>query len=224
MSLNDLSTSPVKDAVDFDNLPEQMGAYGPLLQPGPYRWKLSKLGVDNFDKIDHAEQGERLKVKFDQSAPLIVVQAIDPAAVGETFTTQISNVGRKRGKKDDENAPVVSDMDYLLKALGVTARPKSNRELGDTLIAKSNGAAEFGADLEWSVSCNPNREAKWDDGAGGLTIQNDEAGTPMKGCGTRVYQKDIAKLDGKFVERMTCPGCAASLRAFGNLTRFKPAT
>src|SRR5947207_2213408 len=101
MSLNDLSTAPIKDDIDFDNLPEQMGVFPPPPQPGPYRFRLSKLGPDNFDSLTDDKWGARVKVKFDQNAPLVIVQATDPAVIGDTFQTQLTNVPRKRGKGED---------------------------------------------------------------------------------------------------------------------------
>lgn len=218
MSLNDLSTAPVKDNVDFNDLPEQMGAYPPPPQPGPYRFRISKLGADNFDAIQHAEYGERVKVKFDQNAPLVITHASNPAALGDVFQTSLTNTPRRRGKGED--APLASDMDYLLKALGVTERPTSPRAYAEVLMTASNEAKEFAADVEWSWGCNDKRPAQWPDETGALVEASNAEGVVM-GCGTKHYQKDVKKVDGAFPERVACSKCGASLRAFGNLSRFR---
>lgn len=220
MSLNDLKTEPIKDDVDFNNMPDQMGSYGPMLQPGNYRFRMSKLGPDNFDAVD-SEQGQRLKVKFDQNAPLVVVQAVDQQMIGETYRTSLTNIARKRGKKDDPNAKFASDLDFLFQALGETTRPTSNKGFADVLIAKSNAAAEFSATNEWSYRCGEQSNARWLQEDGSLAEGAGPDGQPLKGCGTRVYQKDVQKVDGKYPERITCAGCGASVRAFGNLSNFK---
>lgn len=226
MGLNDLDTTAIKDDVDFGNLPEQMGGYAPMPQPGPYRFKLSPLGPDSFDLDKREGEPDRMKVKFDEHAPLTITQAspANQAFVGEPFRTTISNRPRKRGKGDD--APMASDADYLLQALGAKERPKSNRAYADLLLAKSKEQAEFGADIEWSWHCNPKRDAQWVAEDGSLVTVALEEGSEAKrtGCGTRIYQKDVKKgADGKVPERVTCPNpdCQASVRGFANLTRFK---
>jgi hypothetical protein len=219
MSLNDLSTTPIADAVDFNDLPEQMGGYAPPPQPGPKRFKLSKLGPDNFDKVTSTDYGERVKVKFDGNAPLVILQSTLEGEVGDPFTTVLTNVPRKRGKGED--APVASDMDYLLKALKVAERPKTMHGYADALMIQSNQAAEFTADIEWSARCAPERDAQWPDGNGGFYGAADASNQPQKGCGTRVYQRDLPKVDGKYQDRVLCPKCGASVRAFANLTRFR---
>ena len=225
MNLNDLGTTPLNDGVDVANLPEQMGSFGPMVQPGAYRFQLPKLGPENFDAVESKDHGKRVRVKFDEKTPLLIVQA-PPAFSDEflntAFRTQISNVPRRRGKA--ENAPVASDWDYLNRALGETTRPANNAEYAKALIARSqqNPPAQFTADVEVSYSCNPNRAARFDDGQGGTTEVTDPAtGAIINGCGERVYQSAVAKVEGRYPERIVCPKCNASLRGFPDLTRFR---
>lgn len=221
MSLNDFSTAPLNDGVDFANLPEQMGSFAPPPPPGPYRFALSPLSAANFDKVQSPDYGERAKVKFDQSAPLVIKQSLAGAHDNEPFQTTITNTPRKRGKGD--TAPVASDWDYLNQALKIPVRPTTNRAYCETLLAESQKRAEFGADLEWSWSCNPNRDAYFDDGQGGqATALNAATGANIQGCGARYYQGAVAKVDGAYPLRLQCATCGASVRAFANLTRFRP--
>lgn len=225
MNLADLGSTPLNDGVDVANLPEQLGAIRPMLQPGSYRFALPRLDAECFAAVQTQDYGARVQVRFDDEHPLTIVQApeaLKDELLGTPFTTSLSNVPRKRGKGDD--APVASDWDYLNRALKVTTRPASNQAYAQGLIALSqvSPAPTFGADAEVSYNCNPNREARWDDGQGGTQAFPDETtGQPRKGCGTRVYQKDVAKTNGRYPERITCAKCNASVRGFANLTRFR---
>ncbi len=218
MGLNDLSTKPVKDEVDFHNLPEQFGGSTPPLPPGSYRFKLSKLGPDNFDKAESAEYKDRMKVLFNDAAPLEVVQSLGNKHNGEPFKTQLSNIPRARNK---DRTVFASDVDYLLQALGVKERPKSARGYADVLMAKSLEGAEFTADIEWSWHSNENKAARFPQEGGRLEEVAGEDGQPLKGSGERWYQKDVPKQeDGTFPLYVTDAN-GASVRAFGNLTRFR---
>lgn len=212
-SLNDFSAAPIKDEVDFDNLPKQ-GAWEP---PPPaakgYRFQIpATLDVTCFEPIDHAEYGPRVRVKFDNEHPLVVTQAPPPyheEYVNTPFATQLSNVPRARGKAK----VLASDVDYLLQALGEKARPKSVRDYVATLIKYAG--ASFTADLEYSWSCNAERSIWVEDGNGGQTEVPE-----TKGCGRKYYQQGVPKVDGKVPFRITCE-CGASVRAFANLQAIR---
>ena len=232
MNLNDLGTEPLKDEVDVENLPEQMGGFAPPPQPGPYRWTLPRLTPDNFEKVTTTDWGDRVQLIFGDDNPLVIAQAKDASLVGDPFTSRISNVPRRRGKGD--NAPIASDMDYLNRALGIKGRPASNMAYAQALIeATKGGDATFGSDLEWSWYCNNKRAARWDDGEGGSAEVANDQGEPIKGCGTRHYESTVSKvamtdaegnsIGAEYPLRITCTNdqCGASLRAFGNLTRFR---
>ncbi len=214
-NLNELGTQTLNDGVDMANLGDSFGTSAPPPQPGPYRLALSPLGPDNFDKVSSSEYGDRVKVKFDDAAPLVIVQSVGGTHDGEPFKTTLTNTPRKRGKKDDPNAPVSSDWDLLNRALGEETRPASNKAYAERLIARSQARQQFGADVEWSWQCRDDKDIFADNGSGGFA---QVAGT--KGCGRRYYQKDVEKVNGEFPLRITC-ACGANIRAFGNLTKFR---
>lgn len=218
MGLNDLSTAPIQDAVDVANLPEQFGGSSPLPQPGPYRWALSPLSDASFEPVDSPDYGPRVRVRFDESSPLVIVQSVGGEHNGEPFQTQLTNVPRRRGKAAD--APIASDWDYLNKALGHTARPATNKAYATQLMADASERKQFSSDLEWTWNCNKNRPARFDNGQGGAEEVVDAMGQKTMGCGQKYYESSVPKVEGKFPRTITCQ-CGASVRAFANLTRFR---
>lgn len=236
MNLNDFGTTPLNDGVDVDHLPEQMGGFTPPPQPGTYRFELPALTPEAFAEVTSEQYGKRVQVKFNDEAPLKIVQtppAMKDEYLGAPFTTQLSNVPRKRGRGD--NAPIASDWDYLNRALGEPKRPATNADYCKALIAQSQKAPKptFQADIEWSYSCNPRRDARFATEEGSTTVvqATDEAGVPqvdpntqapvnIKGCGARIYMKDVTKVDGKYPLTVEC-SCHATVRGFPNLVRFE---
>jgi len=107
-----------------------------------------------------------------------------------------------------------------------TASRKSKPKTPAAYIKAINQYAgrEFAADIEWSSSCNPNA-TRYITNENGASIE-DPTGAP--GCGNRYYSRDIPRdpTTGAKLERFICPNpnCGASLRSFGNLTRFGPAS
>jgi hypothetical protein len=224
MGINDFSKAPIQDEVDFANLPEQFGASQPPPQPGAFRFRLPKPLPDAaFDKVNSETYGERAKVKFDDNAPLLIVQSPKSVYNGEPFNTTITNVPRPR---DKEKKVIASDWDYLNQALGFVSRPKSNWEYCTALQAKAGEGAEFNADIEWSWQCRADRPARFSDGQGGRGEQtNAETGQPQLGCGRRYYQNKVSKVQDEAGESVfplyiACE-CGADIRAFANLSRFR---
>lgn len=218
MGLNDLSTKPVKDEVDFDNLPEQFGgSSAPPPPPGAYRFKMPKLGPDNFDAVNTDDYKDRMVVIFDEKAPLEIVQSLGGKHNGEPFRQRLTNVPRARNK---ERTVFASDVDYLLKALGVAQRPKTAKGYAEALIAAAG--KEFSADIEWSWYSNPNKPARFAQEGGGFAEEMGENGQPIMGSGERWYQKDVEsqKVDGQFPLYIADQN-GAQVRAFPNLTRFR---
>jgi hypothetical protein len=228
VDLNALDSKPFNDGVDVANLPAQMGAFDPPPQPGPFRFRLPKtLSMSNFNIIEESKtegQGQRLNVQFNDAAPLLVVQAhaLEAERVGTPFKTLISNFARKRGKRDDPNAPKAADWDYLNVALGRTIRPVGNRGYAEAILADAAAEKEFTADAELSWNCNENRTGRWADGQGGTQELETAPGVKKMGCGERYYQNDLEKVNGKFPVTITCAKCQAQVRAFANLVRFRP--
>jgi hypothetical protein len=221
-----LSNEKVGGDVDFDNLPKT-GGFAPILLPGRYRFRLPASLGEAFGKISIGKGPkagqERLNIVLDNDAPLTIVQA--PAAakdrVGEPFTTRISNMERARGKEKIE----VSDLDYLLKALGAVRKPGekwSNLQYAQALLPFAG--KEFTADVEWSWQCREDKDIYVETGeeGGGTAVVE---GT--KGCGSRYYMNRDVQKDAEtnqYPERIICTGkegqCGASLRAFSNLSNF----
>lgn len=213
-SLNDLKLDNTSlEGASFDDIPENIGQSFPdPPQPGKYRFKLPANMAAIWAAVTSEKHGQRINAIFDGDAPLTIVQSPGQAHDGEEFQYRVSNVPRERTKEKI----LVSDMDLLLRALGETARPKTNKAYAVAL--QKYAGKEFSADVEFSYRCNPDKDAYFDDGAGG---QQKVEG--RNGCGARYYQRDVAKVAGQQPIRITCsnPECGASVRAFANLGGFK---
>ena len=212
-SLNDLKLSNDKlEGASFDDIPENIGqAYPDLLQPGTYRFQLpARL---NWEPMTSEKYGDRLNAVFEGEAALVVAQSPGGTRDGEEFRSRISNIPRERTRE----RILVSDMALLLRALGETKTPKTNREFGQAL--ERYAGKTFSASVEWSYQCNPKKPAYFEDGNGGYAPAEDQ----RPGCGSRQYQRDVVKVNGQQPERAPCnnPECGASVRAFANLGGFK---
>lgn len=212
-SLNDLKLANTSlEGASFDDIPEHIGQSFPdPPQPGKYRFKLPGDLSTVWAVVESEKHGQRINAVLDQDAPLIIVQSPGQAHDGEEFQYRISNVPRERTKEKI----LVSDMDLLLRALGETKRPTTNKGYAQAL-QKYQGQ-EFSATVEFSWRCNPERDAYFDDGNGGQAKVEGRTG-----CGARYYQRDVPKVEGIYPVRITCsnPECGASVRAFPNLTGF----
>ena len=213
-SINDLGLGNESlEGADFDSIPENIGqSYPDPPQPGKYRFKAPLSIAGQFAVVETEKHGTRINLLFDQDAPLVIVQSPAKAYDGEEFQYRLSNVPRERTKEKI----LVSDMDLLLRALGVSKRPANNKAYAAACVTALAGK-EFGATVEFSYRCSDQREAYFDDGQGG---QQKVEG--RMGCGVRYYQRDVAKVDGVQPVRITCPNpeCGASVRAFPNLSGF----
>ena len=203
--------------VDMSDLPD-FGGFSAPPQPGSYRFRLPASIVGLFDKVVAKVDGkevERVKLVFGNEHPLLIVQAADAQYINEPFLTNISGVERPRGKKDPV---VVSELHYLLRALGETRSPASLNDLGAWLIERGNGGKEFNADITYSWVCSDRRDIYTKDALGAnVKVEG------TKGCGAKYYQgRDVQKgADGQYPYEITCGGCGASLRAFANLDRIR---
>lgn len=199
---------------DLADLPE-FGSFRIPPQPGPFRFKLPDMS-SVFETFDSPTLGQRIRVIFDRDHPLLITQSLGNAYNGEPFETRLSNAERARGK---DKAVVASDVDYLLRALQVKQKPKSNREYVTTLQQQSN--KEFGADLRYSWKCSADRNMRVfkTDPQTGLRAGTEE--TQQKGCGNSYYQEDVPKgADGLVPYELQCQ-CGAALRAFANLDNLR---
>lgn len=208
---------------DLDNLPEQ----GPAPEPpvpagGPYLLRLPPAAAlknparwSKFTGKVKDQDKERIAVALKEDAALTIVEAPSFAAelVGSSNNARWTNLERKRDKDGNVYA---SDFDYVLKALGEKKRPAGNE--GFAAAFEKHGGETLIADSEWSAQCRDDKEV-W--------MVNEETGQTQKvdgqmGCGARYYQSQIPKEQGHPLERFQCQ-CGASLRAFSNWTRFRPA-
>lgn len=213
-SINDLQLgNDALEGAEFDQIPENIGQSFPdPPQPGKYRFRAPTNLNGQFAVVETEKHGTRINLIFDQEAPLTIIQSPLKAYDGEEFQYRLSNVPRERTKEKI----LVSDMDILLRALGVSQRPKTNKAYAQA-ITQALAGKDFGATLEFSYRCNPDRQAYFDDGQGGTVPVEGRVG-----CGQRYYQRSVPKVDGMQPVRITCsnPECGASIRAFPNLTGF----
>lgn len=215
-SLSDLGLGNEKLHGDarFEDIPENLGqTFADPPQPGKYRFKFPAQMGNIWAGIDSDKHGKRINAIFEDDSALTIVQAPNGGeAVGTEFATRISNIPRERTKEKI----LISDMASLLRSLGVTKTPTTNKGFAEALMVFAG--KEFGADVEWSYYCSPKKDIYADDGAGGTQKVEGKAG-----CGARYYQSQVGKVEGKQPLRITCgnPECGASIRAFANLSAFR---
>ena len=215
MNINDLELKDeliVTEDLDFDQLPEEFGPFVPPLYPGPYRFQLPSDLSEIWDKFD-TDEGERVVAIFRDDTALTVTQSKNGEHNNEPLNVRISNRQRPRGR---DKVPA-SDMDFLLRALNHGSRPRTNPQYVQALM--EHAGQEFGAEVEWSAYCNPNKDIYIETEEGRAEQQE---GTP--GCGQSHYQQDIPKENGIYQDRFPCKNCGALVRAWPNLVRFKSVT
>ena len=199
--------------VNYDDVPEQLGGFAPTPPPGSYRFRLPGDLANIWEQFDVTiddKPQKRLRAQFEESSVLTITSSVSGDQDGNAFRTRITNVERKRGKSDAK----ASDMLYLLRALGDEQHYASNKAYAEALMKFAG--KEFVADVEWAAWCNSNKPIRSQDEDGNTVIVESQ-----NGCGERVYQRDIPKVDGAYAETFGCPGCGALLRAFPNLARFR---
>jgi hypothetical protein len=198
---------------DLDDLPT-FGGFAPPPPAGAYRVKLPmdlNAVWDLFDTPD-LEPKQRVRLQLDREHPLLIVQSPGGKSNQEPYETSLTNKERKRGK----DGVVASDLDYLLRALGEKAKPKSNPEY--IRAVQRHAGQEFGADIRYRWHCSRDRDIRARDAAGQIQVIE---GKP--GCGTSYYQEDVQKNpDGSVPYEVTCSQCGAWLRAFSNLDNLRP--
>jgi hypothetical protein len=197
----------------LDDLPT-FGGFTPPPPPGAYRFQLPADLSSIWDVFDTPEKTppQRLKAQFDRDHPLLIIQSPQGKNNNEPFETRLTNNERKRGKGGTTTA---SDMDYLLKALGETQKPKSNRAYME--VVQRYAGKQFGADLRYSWRCSRDRDIRARDDNGQVQVVEGK-----KGCGEAYYQEDVSKgPDGQVPYEVTCPNCGALLRAFANLDNLR---
>lgn len=224
--------------VDFNLMPDQRGSFGPLPQPGTYRFKfpLFDAGSPIWDSMD-APTGrpgtKRINLKFEDAFALTIVQSPGNVHNGETFEARFSNREFNQAWQGEE-AYYVSDLDYIFRDVLRLPKPATNNQQYAQFAIQSLAGKEMTADLEFTWYCNAKNDIRVDDGAGSTTVVEGQ-----KGCGTKFYQGgkngvQKAHTDANdptsplvFPERIgPCPGkdgvpCGASLRAFPRLRNYR---
>lgn len=160
---------------------------------------------------------QHLMLKLDRDNPLI---CIDPNGPYDGLPAQanINTMGRKRGKRDDPNAPIVSDMTYFkVKSLGdLTVIAK--RKDWIPVINKHAGAV-VRLDHGLRATCREDAVRYIPDTADetGQRAVKDATGT--MGCGKKYYTNAFRVEGGGFADQVNCE-CGARLRGFFQIERF----
>lgn len=228
--LSDLSLTNEQtgEALDYTTVPDQLGTFAPPPQPGDYRFRLPARMDDLWEVFEHANgqpPGKRVRARFDDAHPLLIIQSPGGVHDGEPFQTSITNAERARGKKGDPTNPWVSDMDYMFRdVFGMQTKPPGGNP-GYAAEFQKHVGQEFTAEVTWNWFCNPKKSIYVDNGQGGLTEVSNQVG-----CDTTYYQRDVDKVLSNpedpaspkvFPLRITCTQCGANVRAFANLQNFR---
>jgi hypothetical protein len=249
----DLPADAPKETLDTEALPEQMGKALPALYPGTYKFKIpsniasawtsfmmnerDKKGELVYEEVDGkkvVKQSARVAVQFDEEHPLEVVDCADKTKVGQAYYGRVSNAERNRARKNEARFEV-PDMIYLLQALGFRGKIANgaNRQFIEELNKKAGHT--FVADVEWSAYSNEN-SVRYIRPIVGTEVDHEQSiedPSGKFGDGKRWYMKNIPKdAEGKFCETwsrdtgevdLSGLHIFEALRAFPNLTRFRPA-
>lgn len=234
-SLNDLSA--LKDEQLEESQLESLdalhetGAFTAMLQPGVYELKLpDNLASITWEPVEAEGQPQRIKVKFDDQHPLVILSGgPDPSRIGEAINQSISNVPRER-KMGGEQVKI-NDFLYLLKKLGEKSVPKTNKEYLLALSRHAGKVIRTAVSVSWN--CNSKRNIyRWvpdPDPAKAAAGAGQAVEVPGQlGCGEKYYpdarQNGVPKqADGKYPERIICQKCAALIRGFSNLDLVREA-
>ncbi len=210
---------------DITALPD-FGGFKEPPQPGTYRFQLPDDLSHIWDLYDtpSKQPPQRIRALFDKDHPLVIVQSQGGRYNGEPFETRLSNEERSRGKG---GAIIASDMDYLLRALGVKEKPWVKLPSGQTgpnnrayiSLLQQQAKKQFSANLRFSWKCDTRRNIRVKDGNGALTELE------QKGCGQAYYPEDLPnggkQADGQVPTQIQCATCGAVLRAFCNLDAIR---
>jgi hypothetical protein len=201
------------EGVDFEEMPQGLGSSIRPPQPGIYQFQLPSAEVmfKCFDKLEDADQGQRLVAQFRDAA------ALKNLTLGEYYNTNISNRTRVINFK---SGPVtVSDMAMLLKAVDSEPPGKNNAAYAQAMINAQ--LRTFMAENRLSITCNT-KKSIWKDGneqKGVMGCGKKYSSAPYTRKGVTVFE--IPKeADGLFKLSFPC-SCGADLRVWGNLQGFR---
>lgn len=237
------------DLPDEGEIPEQRGELAPNPLPGLWGfrlpqnldelWEVMEANDPRSPKADDPKDQkkvQRVRIVFDQNdSPLEVVLPVkgdQNYGVGAGIGGKINNLERRRGKKDQEDAPFVSDMYYFLEALHhdmdalraeLKKTPKKANVIWGNAVNQHAGEL-IKIKITWTAGCRADAiRYVWetnDEGQITGSVEDPDKGT---GCGWRGYMKDIPKDEnGNLMERFTCPKCEeAVVRAFPQFDQYK---
>lgn len=188
---------------------------------------------------------ERLQLKFDRNAPLVVVGG---AHDGVPMTATITSNPRPRGKKADLSTPWISDLAMLVvNSLQDPRRPVEIGHYQQILPAYAGRVVRLETGL--TAQCRPdkvryiqtyvpgpNGQPEIDPSTGRPKVTTVQDPSGKKGCGKRYYTSDFANPAGGFDTAIACtcgtptPAEAAAgyrpvvveLRGFEQIERFLP--
>lgn len=219
LSWDDVGNDPVvADEVPAE-APEQGRGSIPLLRFGEYQVRLP----DDLSKAWQAPKKDkngvtRITLKLDASNPLVVVGGPHD---GDILTATVSTIPRPRGQQKQQ----ISDMFYLLRTSFADQTLVSTLRDWKNAIDAHAGQV-FRVDVGGTANCREDKvryiETQNPETGGNATIE-DPSGT--KGCGKRMYTRDINKLRdeaGNPPEHVYCPQCGAVLRVFNQIERYLP--
>lgn len=221
-SINDLNlTDEESQEVAPEEQPRQIsGVRVPLPKPGTHRFRLPNDLSQAWDTVS-GDKGQRVRVTFEDESALLVEDLAD-----QPFRTNITSIERAR---DKAKTKFVSDMSYLLVALGDLSGPKKS---SDFIKALSSHTGEtFKADVEWEAFCNPANDIYREEDGKLSKVEG------QKGCGQQYRMREYTTgkgeqvvgiprhEDGSWAETFECgtEGCGASLRCRGGLSNFRSA-
>lgn len=231
-------------------MPMTLGALWEMIEAKDQnKQPLVQYGLELPEGAPGRDKGIRVRANFSDLDSLVIVRGPTPDLEGQPFETRLDNRARIRNHREvaQGSAPIlVSDLEYLLRALGATQRPAigQNRQFmallaGDPkLNLPGYAGALFTATFEWSGYCNPEKNAKrWfpADEAHPEPYIGDwidaQTQAPRIGCGARTYQNDWPKIaGGKFSPTGMCKGSKkqmgcqyAVIYPYGSLRNFRPA-
>lgn len=225
--LTDLRDEPVAEGpANWEDIPEQRGAFAPLPQPGTFSFELPANIDDAYGKVPESLvasfnlKGDRAEVRFDAEHPLVIVESRDGKYNGQNFDTSVNTVEKNRAPKGSPEVKV-PDMIYLLQALGETDLPKLGESKKMLTLLSKYAKQRFTAEIEWRAS-SKSTKVRYIYDAEGKVVEDPEK---KNGSGKKWYQSQIPRGEGgEYLERFGDPqpdGSVEAIRCFASLSNFR---
>lgn len=206
----------VEESLTEGELPSQGNTYTPTILPAIHSFRLpgnidqlwstfdvTKKDANGADLIGADSKPvveQHLMLKFDKENPLVCVGDGDPYD-GLPASSTISTLARRRGKRNDPNAPMVSDMTYFLRDSLADQTPIKFRK--DYIPAVNQHAGHIiRIESGLQAQCDPERVRYIDDGTGSA-VEDPEG---VKGCGAAGGEKNGRKLERLYTQDFEIQG------------------